>query len=746
MRKLINVTLLALLILAIISCGEDDQVSSREFPKLNTLEVSNITANGATFNAEFSFRGDFEITSYGFVWSRFSKDFTLDNSDKVIIHKNINEPAFSLDVLSALEEDKTYYVRSFVKTDEFIVYGQAKEFISLGSNAPQIDNVSPLSIFYGDTVSIFGANFSFAKDNNQVKFGGVSAEVASATDTLLHVLVPELIQSENSTLSVSVAGNVSESTETLNFIGPEITSLSKTEVVYGDTVEIFGNHFGYHEGLNSVKIAEEEIVVLETDSTKIKVVLPVTNKNFTISITNSVGQTSASELTTLDPILTQITPDEGFYGDEIEIKGNHFGYIEEIVEVYFNDQKAEIVSFSNESIETRLPEGLKNPITAKVLVSGTETNLAEYYYLGPQIDSFSPKNGTWGDQVTIVGNNFSTTPSENTVIVDGINAEVFSSTQNAIVISIPNEVNNKDFLIKVEVNDVQVEAKEEFTMNDPVISSITPSYTKVSNQKIVVEGSNFNPVLNANSLTFNEINLDITSSTQSKIEAILHETVIENLLVTELIKAPIILNNVVGEISSDLLTIDYKTAWESLSLFDLSKTIASYQIGSIGYIILSDRKFYQYDSKKDNWTRLSSFPGSVSPGTTRGGGVYFELNNKLYYGLGSTTYPCESNPNAFCRKQWSDFWVYDPISGVWNQLNSLPIEGSNASISVLDNEAYLTRIVTSDGHRLITLKYNSTQDTWSELSPPIANNSGIYTFTLSSFTCDNNLYGGLSNL
>jgi YD repeat-containing protein len=56
-----------------------------------------------------------------------------------------------------------------------------------------------------------------------------------------------------------------------------------------------------------------------------------------------------------------------------------------------------------------------------------------------QVFGFSPNNGPVGLQVTIYGDGFSTTPSQNTVTFNsGKNATVVSSTQTAIVTSVPS--------------------------------------------------------------------------------------------------------------------------------------------------------------------------------------------------------------------------------------------------------------------------------------------------------------------
>ncbi len=59
----------------------------------------------------------------------------------------------------------------------------------------------------------------------------------------------------------------------------------------------------------------------------------------------------------------------------------------------------------------------------------------------PTITSFAPVKDTTGAQVTITGNNFSTTPANNIVKFNGVSATVLSATATQIVVTIPTGLN-----------------------------------------------------------------------------------------------------------------------------------------------------------------------------------------------------------------------------------------------------------------------------------------------------------------
>lgn len=110
-----------------ISCSEEEEVSHRAYPRLLTLEVTDKTESGAHFNAEIVFRGHFHIESYGFVWSEAEKPF-LESAEKVVYTDNIQSGRFSAEISASLEKGVTYYVRPFVKTSDYTVYGMSVPF------------------------------------------------------------------------------------------------------------------------------------------------------------------------------------------------------------------------------------------------------------------------------------------------------------------------------------------------------------------------------------------------------------------------------------------------------------------------------------------------------------------------------------------------------------------------------------------------------------------------------------------
>lgn len=107
---------------AIVGCDELE-VTSRDYPRINTLTVTEITTEGVRFNAEVIFRGDFEVITHGFVWSQDINP-SIASSDKVAYSENIQSDKFSSYIPTEFHTRTLYFVRAFIETEDFLVYGE----------------------------------------------------------------------------------------------------------------------------------------------------------------------------------------------------------------------------------------------------------------------------------------------------------------------------------------------------------------------------------------------------------------------------------------------------------------------------------------------------------------------------------------------------------------------------------------------------------------------------------------------
>jgi hypothetical protein len=120
---------LSMILFGLTTCKKDD-VATRDYPRVYTLAASEITEAGAKFNAEIISGNPSEVIEYGFAWSEFSTSPTLENSDHVDTVGSIKGKTFSSNSLT-LQSNKTYHLRSFIKTNDLLIYGRVITFTTL---------------------------------------------------------------------------------------------------------------------------------------------------------------------------------------------------------------------------------------------------------------------------------------------------------------------------------------------------------------------------------------------------------------------------------------------------------------------------------------------------------------------------------------------------------------------------------------------------------------------------------------
>ncbi|MEQ9402366.1 MAG: IPT/TIG domain-containing protein [Cyclobacteriaceae bacterium] len=698
----ISRNLILLVLLSILACNEDKEGVFENYPFVSTLEVTNITSEGATFIGEVSNAENSPITAVGFMWSTIGQD---DSDMRELSPENLINGRFEFDVTATLEEDVDYQVRAFIRTETYKSVGNEVSFKSLGSGAPEISSVSPLSVSYLDTITIEGKNFSNLPVNNQVRLAGANMPIVATSDSLLKIYVTDAVRQTTFNISVLTAGNIVTYSEPLEFLAPEITSLSTSEVVIGDTISVNGHYFGFRKDLNEITINDLIIEPLETDSNYLKLVIPIVEEPLVLSVSNILGQrTSNSSLKLLAPQITALTPAQAFYGDPISISGQNFSHVEEVTKVFFNDTEATITDHSNEQIEVIVPSGINNPIEVKVEVNGVESNKADFLFVDFEIDSFLPTEGTWRDVVTVSGSNFSEILSDHTILVDGHSAELISGDENEITFSIPDEVRSKSAIIQVSRKERKKSINQPFTMNDPEITNLSSLSIDIE-ESITVSGNNFHPEIEGNLISLDGESLNVLSASRSSLTIQASNNIVNDTRISQTLSGPLNISNGISNVESEIVEIKYHAAWTKI-LIDTQpnggQVLATVSNGKI--LLFSNDSLHIYDPILNAW----HFETEIPTGNLRRFPVIFETNNNIYVGLGIST------EEGF-YDNLSDLWRYDLDSKTWSQLNQNPfIEGAAKSFEyggdtyIFSRSAIAKLYINSS----IIIKYDPDLDSW----------------------------------
>lgn len=146
--------------LSFIMCTSEDDVPLKGIPTLTTTTVSNISPNSATTGGVISSDGNSPIITRGVVWSTDTNP-TIELTTKTIDGNGTGE---FISVLENLEENTTYYVRSYATNSEGTAYGNEVVFNTLEISVPILTTSQILKIFQTSAVS--GGTISF--DGNSI--------------------------------------------------------------------------------------------------------------------------------------------------------------------------------------------------------------------------------------------------------------------------------------------------------------------------------------------------------------------------------------------------------------------------------------------------------------------------------------------------------------------------------------------------------------------------------------------------
>ena len=397
-------------------------------------------------------------------------------------------------------------------------------------SAPVVSSFSPTEGEVDTEVTITGVNFSATPSANEVRFGGVmAADPTSASTTSLVVLVPS--GAVTGRISVAVGGQTGTSSENFTVTAPApapsapvVSSFSPTEGEVDTEVTITGVNFSDMSSENEVRFGGVMAAAPTSASTTSLVVL-VPSGAVTGRISVAVGGqtgTSSTDFTVTGttpapepPVVSSFTPTEGEVGTSVTITGENFSDMPSENEVKFGGVMAAApTSASTTSLTVLVPSGARTGSISVAVGGQTGTSSESFTVTAPApapeppvVSSFTPSEGVVGTSVTITGDNFSATPSENEVRFGGVMAAApTSASATSLTILVPSGARTGS--ISVAVGGQTGTSSENFTVTapapapaPPVVSSFSPTEGVVGTS-VTITGDNFSATPSENDLRF----------------------------------------------------------------------------------------------------------------------------------------------------------------------------------------------------------------------------------------------------
>jgi hypothetical protein len=507
----------------IMSCDEEKS-KERSYPRVKTNPVTNITAKGATFNGDIFSLGSEPIIEHGFTWARYDTP-DINNDDKTFLGPNTTGGVFKADIVTALAKDMEYYVRSFVKTAEHVVYGSPVKFISLGSGAPVVTGFRPDTAAWLDTLEITGKNFARDLTANIVRLNETECKVVAGTDTTLKVEIsPKVSQVEN-TVSVDISGNrFNYDVKKFKLLSPVITGFSPAKAYWEDTIKIKGRHLRTlpRDPGNKITIGGFACKAISISDTLAVVKVPnelnVQKGQLKLSISGlDIYATIQFEL--LPPSFTY-SPKNGTWGTKITLSGKLNGLASRNSISFTNGAgelnvlQNDIVTTSARSIVLKVPASLATPKTRITFKAEPFTfSATDTFRLNPPvITSFTPSSGIPGSAVSIKGKYFATGSYSNYDVYFGdVKAPIGPVTDSTILVNVPEGAPDVSY-ITVRAILQSVTSSTSFKVLSPSITGIAP-LTAGFDDQVTITGLNFDSPI----VYFGDYQAEVVSSGSTSI-------------------------------------------------------------------------------------------------------------------------------------------------------------------------------------------------------------------------------------
>lgn len=225
---------------------------------------------------------------------------------------------------------------------------------------------------------------------------------------------------------------------------PRLISIVPRTGYAGCTAIISGNFFSGNTSENIVTVDGEQIPVTASTDNRLTLTMPeheLGDVEVAVSVAGRDAETvlkfTYSTLPEIVMSVSSIQPSSGFAGDRLVISGENFSTFPADNKVTFGGVAAEVVKATQNTLEVIAPEHARGNVEVVVTVNGKSSGTS-FRYVELLIESNLPVSGAEGVEVTIKGEGFSATPTDNAVSINGVTALVKSASPEELVVIVPD--------------------------------------------------------------------------------------------------------------------------------------------------------------------------------------------------------------------------------------------------------------------------------------------------------------------
>lgn len=243
-----------MILLAGTSCRQEEEITLRDYPFIESLGVSDLNQTGVSVNFEIKKAGRNSIQEHGLEYFLSSPNANPTEFADVMKVSQAGSPSgevASLRIQYDLIDGRNYLVRPYVKAGETTVYGEFLPFTSLGTSPPVVTEVSPTSFYKSARITIKGDFFNSRIENNEVRIPELENDfrvtLLSATNQQLEILVENTSYNFQPTeqkfdLLIKSGGKTVTLSDVFSITVPSILSVEPRQVYVGEKLRIFTSY------------------------------------------------------------------------------------------------------------------------------------------------------------------------------------------------------------------------------------------------------------------------------------------------------------------------------------------------------------------------------------------------------------------------------------------------------------------------------------------------------------------------
>jgi len=304
--------------------------------------------NGVLFRASIERNSPEAITNHGFIISS-SNIPNLQSSEIILsLGSSTEQPqSFQERLESSLDSETQYFVRAFLKTESFTVYGLITSFTDFTTSlTPHIGDYEPKVGMSRDTLFFSGRNFPIRESSISVRIGGWFAPVVEAQPTAFQVIIPGVAINEWHDIDLqinSVPYPVKTPLEVVDFT----FGFTPRKATFLDTIRLRGvfpnvtsstiPYKVFFDGVESEVIDFQRNIITVLVPNKVRTATP----SITVSVPDSIqgSFTPAAPIQLLKPEIIAFDGAAMKRGEPFTIQGNYFNPTPEGNKVFADDRE-----------------------------------------------------------------------------------------------------------------------------------------------------------------------------------------------------------------------------------------------------------------------------------------------------------------------------------------------------------------------------------------------------------------------